>query len=39
MWEGYEKGRCPLCSEDEDPINIHINKMFENEEVEGTVFE
>jgi hypothetical protein len=22
MRKGFEKGRCPLCSEDEDPIHI-----------------
>jgi Zn ribbon nucleic-acid-binding protein len=32
MRKGFEKGRCPLCSEED------IIKMFGNEDREGTVF-
>jgi hypothetical protein len=28
MGKGFEKGRCPLWSEDEDVIYIYIIKMF-----------
>jgi hypothetical protein len=41
MRKGSEKGRYPLCSEDDDAIYIYITyiiKMFGKEEVEGTVF-
>jgi hypothetical protein len=36
MRRGFEKGRCPLCREEE--YAIHILKMFGNEEVEGEMF-
>jgi hypothetical protein len=38
MRKGFEKGRCPLCHQEDDVIHTYTIKMFRNEEVEGTIF-